>query len=240
MRIFAVSFQYTAEASPIRSIDKNIKPKQKKYTIMTKKIFSVAFAVATLLFSGCAKEQKEQLKPVTPAGTLINILKADYKTVIEQYPGVDSGFVEAQCTLSHPITQVASADEVEIVSLREVFYKYHTDERQSHLVFVDRDFVNGTSDIRFETHRAPWFGDHLMARLALDSMISLTSAIQHAMSSGIGLPATRYITLRYPVYLVDKGHAMYVFGGETPDGKHMWVDSFNGDVLMVEDAIDDY
>lgn len=207
---------------------------------MTRKIFSATIAVAILLLVACTKEPKEHATPVTPANTLINILKIDYKAVIEQYPGVDSGFVEAQCTLSHPITQVTSASEIEIVSLREVFYKYHSDEHQSHLVYVDRDFVSGTSDIRFETHRAPWFGDHLMARSALDSMISLTAAVQHAMASGTGLPATRYITLRYPVYLVDKGHAMYVFGGETPDGKHLWVDSFNGEVLTVEDAIDDY
>lgn len=75
-----------------------------------------------LLLSGCTKEPKERIAPITPASTLIKILKGDYLSVVEHCPSVDSGLVEIQCTLSHPITQVASADEIEIASLREIYY----------------------------------------------------------------------------------------------------------------------
>ena len=88
--------------------------------------------------------------------------------------------------------------------------------------------------MQYVESEAPWFGDKQIPASSLDSMISLHQAIRCLMASGKFLPATRFVTLRYPVYVFDKGHALYIFGGRNAEGMHLMVDSYTGEVYTNE------
>lgn len=94
---------------------------------MKKSLFLLILGAAMVFVTGCSKEPKENISPVTPSKALISILKNDYKVVMERYPGADTTFVEARCTLDHPITQVSSASELNLVKVNEVYYRYHSE-----------------------------------------------------------------------------------------------------------------
>lgn len=201
---------------------------------MKKSLFLLILGAAMVFVTGCSKEPKENISPVTPSKALISILKHDYKTVMDRYSDGENSFVEARCTLDHPITQVTSANDLNLISLNEIYYRYHSDILMSHLVYIDRDFEAGTTNMQYVETEAPWFGDKQIPIESLDSMISLHQAIRCLMASGKSLPATRYVTLRYPMTSVDRGHALYVFGGENAEGLFVKVDSYTGEVYLDE------
>ena len=201
---------------------------------MKKSLFLLILGAAMVFVTGCSKEPKEDISPVTTSKALINILKYDYKTVMDCYPGAENSLVEARCTLDHPITQVSSADELSLISLNEIYYRYHSDISMSHLVYIYRDFEAGTNNMQFVETETPWFGDKQIPIESLDSMISLHQAILCLMASGKSLPLTRFVTLRFPIYAIDRGHALYVFGGENAEGMHVKVDSYTGEVYLDE------
>lgn len=200
---------------------------------MKKSLFLLILGAAMVFVTGCSKEPKENISPVTPSKALISILKYDYKTVMDRYSGFENSLVEARCTLDHPITQVSSANDLNLVNLNEVYYRYRSSELLSHLVYIDRDFEAGTTDMQYMETQAPWFGDKQIPIESLDSMISLHQALRCLMASGKSLPATRYVTLRFPMTATDQGHALYVFGGETAEGMLVKVDSYTGEVYVV-------
>jgi hypothetical protein len=124
--------------------------------------------------------------------------------------------------------------------MSEVYYiGYFSDEHCSKIVYVDRNFEDGTTQMNYVEPQSPWLGDHNIPMATLDSMITLEQAIRCVMASDYATPNTCYVNLRYPVYSFDKGHAMYVFGGYSADGKHLWVDAYTGEVYSVDDDQDD-
>ena len=206
---------------------------------MKKSLFLLILGAAMVFVTGCSKEPKENISPVTPSKALISILKYDYKTVMDRYPDAENSLVEARCTLDHPITQVSSANDLNLISLSEVYYRYHSDIFMSHLVYIDRDLEAGTTNMQYFETEAPWFGDHQISIESLDSMISLHQALRCLFASGKPLPNTRCVTLRYPITVFDKGHALYVFGGETAEGMLVKVDAYTGEVYVVDEGSDE-
>lgn len=206
---------------------------------MKKIVIALIMGAAVMLTVGCKKDQKDNIRPVTTTQIMLNALKKDYQTVIKSYPDALDKLVEARCTLDHRITEVSSVKDLNVVSMSEVYYiGYFSDEHSSHIVYMDRDFEAGTTQMTYDQPRSPWLGDYYIPVASLDSMITLEQAIRCVMASDYATPNTRYVNLRYPVYSFDKGHAMYVFGGYSADGKHLWVDAYTGEVYSVDDDQD--
>jgi len=206
---------------------------------MKKIVIALIMGAAVMLTVGCKKDQKDNIRPVTTTQIMLNALKKDYRTVIKSYPDALDRLVEARCTLDHRITEVSSVKDLNVVSMSEVYYiGYFSDEHSSHIVYMDRDFEGNTTSMTYDEPQSPWLGDYRIPLASLDSMITLEQAIRCVMASDYATPNTRYVNLRYPVYSFDKGHAMYVFGGYSADGKHLWVDAYTGEVYSVDDDQD--
>jgi len=206
---------------------------------MKKIVIALIMGAAVMLTVGCKKDQKDNIRPVTTTQIMLNALKKDYRTVIKSYPDALDRLVEARCTLDHRITEVSSVKDLNVVSMSEVYYiGYFSDEHSSHIVYMDRDFEGNTTSMTYDEPQSPWLGDYRIPLTSLDSMITLEQAIRCVMASDYATPNTRYVNLRYPVYSFDKGHAMYVFGGYSADGKHLWVDAYTGEVYSVDDDQD--
>jgi hypothetical protein len=206
---------------------------------MKKIVIALIMGAAVMLTVGCKKDQKDNIRPVTTTQIMLNALKKDYQTVIKSYPDALDRLVEARCTLDHRITEVSSVKDLNVVSMSEVYYiGYFSDEHSSHIVYMDRDFEGNTTSMTYDEPQSPWLGDYRIPLASLDSMITLEQAIRCVMASDYATPNTRYVNLRYPVYSFDKGHAMYVFGGYSADGKHLWVDAYTGEVYSVDDDQD--
>lgn len=206
---------------------------------MKKIVIALIMGAAVMLTFGCKKDQKDNIRPVTTTQIMLNALKKDYRTVIKSYPDALDRLVEARCTLDHRITEVSSVKDLNVVNMSEVYYiGYFSDEHCSHIVYMDRDFEENTTSMTYDEPQSPWLGDYRIPLASLDSMITLEQAIRCVMASDYATPNTRYVNLRYPVYSFDKGHAMYVFGGYSADGKHLWVDAYTGEVYSVDDDQD--
>lgn len=201
---------------------------------MKKTLFTIALVLATMLTVGC---KKEKITPIAPDNSMLGILKRDYRDIIAQYPDAMDKLVEAQCTLNYTITQVPGRSELKVTEMNEVYYIGYN-KGYSRLVYCNRNLETGDTAIRYTEQRSPWLGDYHIPIASLDSMISVEQAIQNVIASDLGTPATRYVSLRYPVYLFDKGHAMYIFGGPAINGCHLWVDAYSGEVYAVEDIED--
>ena len=207
---------------------------------MKKIVFALLMGAVVLLAASCKKEQTDNIRPVSTTQLMLSAVKQDYQTVIKSYPDALDKLVEVRCTLDHKINEVSSFRDLNVVAMSEVYYiGYFSDEHCSHMVYLDRDFEAGTSQVRYETPRSPWLGDYYIPVTSLDSMITLQQAIHSVMASDFATPHTTFVSLRYPVYSFDKGHAMYVFGGSSADGKHLWVDAYTGEVYSVDDDQDD-
>jgi hypothetical protein len=206
---------------------------------MKKIVIALIMGAAVMLTVGCKKDQKDNIRPVTTTQIMLNALKKDYQTVIKSYPDALDRLVEARCTLDHRITEVSSVKDLNVVSMSEIYYiGYFSTEHRSHIVYMDRDFEGNTTSMTYDEPQSPWLGDYRIPLASLDSMITLEQAIRCVMASDYATPNTRYVNLRYPVYSFDKGHAMYVFGGYSADGKHLWVDAYTGEVYSVDDDQD--
>lgn len=206
---------------------------------MKKIVIALIMGAAVMLTVGCKKDQKDNIRPVTTTQIMLNALKKDYRTVIKSYPDALDRLVEARCTLDHRITEVSSVKDLNVVSMSEIYYiGYFSTEHRSHIVYMDRDFEGNTTSMTYDEPQSPWLGDYRIPLASLDSMITLEQAIRCVMASDYATPNTRYVNLRYPVYSFDKGHAMYVFGGYSVDGKHLWVDAYTGEVYSVDDDQD--
>lgn len=206
---------------------------------MKKIVIALIMGAAVMLTVGCKKDQKDNIRPVTTTQIMLNALKKDYQTVIKSYPDALDRLVEARCTLDHRITEVSSVKDLNVVSMSEIYYiGYFSTEHRSHIVYMDRDFEENTTSMTYDEPQSPWLGDYRIPLASLDSMITLEQAIRCVMASDYATPNTRYVNLRYPVYSFDKGHAMYVFGGYSADGKHLWVDAYTGEVYSVDDDQD--
>ena len=204
---------------------------------MKKNVIVLLMCAAVLLTVGC---KKDNIRPVTSTHIMLDALKVDYKKVISSYPSTLDKLVEARCTLDHKITEVSSVKDLNVVNMSEVYYiGYFSDEHCSKIVYMDRNFEDGTTQMNYVEPQSPWLGDHSIPMASLDSMITLEQAIRCVMASDYATPNTCYVNLRYPVYSFDKGHAMYVFGGYSADGKHLWVDAYTGEVYSVDDDQDD-
>ena len=199
---------------------------------MKKNVIVLLMCAAVLLTVGC---KKDNIRPVTSTHIMLDALKVDYKKVISSYPSTLDKLVEARCTLDHKITEVSSVKDLNVVNMSG----YFSDEHCSKIVYVDRNFEDGTTQMNYVEPQSPWLGDHSIPMATLDSMITLEQAIRCVMASDYATPNTCYVNLRYPVYSFDKGHAMYVFGGYSADGKHLWVDAYTGEVYSVDDDQDD-
>ena len=141
---------------------------------MKKNVIVLLMCAAVLLTVGC---KKDNIRPVTSTHIMLDALKVDYKKVISSYPSTLDKLVEARCTLDHKITEVSSVKDLNVVNMSEVYYiGYFSDEHCSKIVYVDRNFEDGTTQMNYVEPQSPWLGDHSIPMATLDSMITLEQA----------------------------------------------------------------
>lgn len=194
-------------------------------------IVIMASMVCALGFVSCSDDDDNNKKSEITSVTL-KALHDDYNKMIKQYPEFDGYFVEAQYTLNDIISETPLS-ELKATEVKYLFYRFYEGEMfPTKLLSMERDFETGeVSEPELKEAPSPWLGDKHIS--SVDGYISLEKALEVMKNSEYNQYAqTRYVTLRYPLLPnIDRGHALYVFGGSHDREYHLFVDGKTGELI---------
>ena len=192
--------------------------------------------VMTVGFTACNKNDENQPKEQTK--TCLEYLQQDYDTIVKRYPMAEGRFMEARYELNGKVSDL-SFEELKAVSVEYWYYisvqDEETQEFHAAAISMEHNLVNpqAATVITLQEASSPWFNDKIIPDF--ENYISLEEALRNVKYNDCNDPQTRFVTLRYPViYGLDRGHALYVFGGSEDRDEHVLVDAISGEVVVLD------